>query len=256
MTPSLILIRHGEVEPAWKSICYGAMDVPLSEFGIQESIRVADQVCREFQPRLVIHSGLRRTEFLASEISKRCLADCGVIEDVRLRERNYGEWQGKTWDEVYASDPEHFHDLIGKPETYRPPHGETTNELQRRMAAWLEQIAATSRDGIRAPIIAITHSGPIAAACGQLLNLHAMEWSPWTIRCLQAVFVDQLCGARPSQCSLSSFQTAPAGERSWADKKCRTVVPNRSAEGHGPKSKRIFPTDKNCEVSHRAFPND
>ena len=219
MIPSLILIRHGEVEPAWKSICYGAMDVPLSEFGIQASIRVADQACRAFQPRLVIHSGLRRTEFLASEISKRCLADCNLMEDARLRERNYGDWQGKTWDEVYASDPEHFHDLIEKPETYRPPHGETTYELQQRMAAWLVQIAATSRDGIQAPIIAITHSGPIAAACGHLLNLHAMDWSPWTIRCLQAVFVDQLSCDQPTQCRVFEFPTGAAMQNESFDQR-------------------------------------
>ena len=219
MTPSLILIRHGEVEPQWKSICYGALDVPLSEAGVQESLRVAEQVCREFQPKLVIHSGLQRTEFLAAEISRRCQIECSVIADIRLRERNYGDWQGQTWDEVYASDPEHFHELIEKPETYRPPNGESTYELQQRMASWLEQLAATSPDGNRAPIIAITHSGPIAAACGHLLKLHAMDWSPWTIRYLQAVFVDRLSYDQPTHCRLFEFTTGAAVQNKSFDQR-------------------------------------
>ena len=57
-------------------------------------------------------SGLSCTQFLAEAIAKACSASVQVREDSRLRERNYGEWQGLTWDEAYASDPKNFHGLI------------------------------------------------------------------------------------------------------------------------------------------------
>jgi len=194
--PYLILIRHGEVEIEWKKICYGAMDVPLSETGIENSIRLAEQLCIEFQPRYIFHSGLQRTKFLASQIARCSLGNPEPIEDTRLQERDYGDWQGKSWDEVFASDPDHFHDLIEKPETYRPPQGETTSEMQARIVTWLHQIASLANNPQSSPIIAVTHSGPIAAACGHLLNLHARHWSPWTIRNLHYVAIDKMtCNA-------------------------------------------------------------
>jgi broad specificity phosphatase PhoE len=138
-------------------------------------------------PQAVFHSGLSRTRFLADEIACRAGREVRVIQDTRLRERDYGDWQGQSWQDAYHSDPKHFHDLIQKPETYRPPGGESTAEMQSRAAGWLRQTAEqppTSRSG---PIIAITHSGPIAAIAGHLLNLHATEWEPWTIGTLEAI---------------------------------------------------------------------
>ncbi len=190
--PNLLLIRHGEVEREYKSICYGQMDVPLSEAGREKSIRLAEKLCCEHRPRYIFHSGLQRTKFLATEIAQWISHDCEVIEDHRLRERDFGDWQGKSWDDIFASDPEHFHDLIEQPKSYRPPQGETTNEMQCRIVAWLDRLSLISNNPPAVPIIAISHSGPIAAACGTLLNLHARDWAPWTIRNLEAVAIDHL----------------------------------------------------------------
>jgi broad specificity phosphatase PhoE len=192
VTPCLILIRHGEVESAWKKICYGAMDVPLSESGMESSTRLADRIVADFNPRYVFHSGLHRTKFLASEIASRSTNRPELIVDTRLQERYYGDWQGKSWDEVFGSDPDHFHDLIEQPETYRPPRGETTSEMQSRITSWLRHVEYLTSDCQSWPIVAITHSGPIAAACGHLLKLHARDWGPWTLSNLQAVMFDHL----------------------------------------------------------------
>jgi broad specificity phosphatase PhoE len=184
-----ILIRHGEVEPRFKEICYGAMDVPLGENGRSQSLLRAKDLCDSAEPQAIFHSGLSRTKFLADEIARLAAADVPVTEAWRLRERNFGDWQGQSWDDVYASDPEHFNDLIEKPDTYRPPGGETTSEMQARAVQWLFQQTDESRRSSSGPIIAISHSGPIAAIAGHVQDLHATQWERWTIGNLDGIRV-------------------------------------------------------------------
>lgn len=179
----VILIRHAEVDPKWKPICYGAMDVPLSAEGFFACAGLAGAVSNDLQPTAIYHSGLMRTKHLADLIGG-FFATVSVTSDHRLRERNYGDWQGKTWDNVFQSDPDRFHDLIEDPDHYRPPGGETTTELQARVVEWFDDLCQIPSPST---IIAVSHSGPIAALAGHCLGLHARLWEPWTIGNLQAV---------------------------------------------------------------------
>ncbi len=180
----VILIRHAEVELRWKGICYGAMDVSLSQAGIEASRSLVARWA--IRPQCVVHSGLKRTKTLAEMFVDR-FPSLPVFEDHRLRERNYGDWEGRTWDEVFASDPDHFHDLIDQPSTYRPPAGETTSEMLERLSHWYREL--TEQEDLRS-IVAISHSGPIAALCGSLLGLPANQCCPWTIANLESIRID------------------------------------------------------------------
>ncbi len=183
----MTLIRHGEVEPKWKTICYGAMDVPLSRAGLAASQSLATRLAAQVCPAAIYHSDLQRTRTLAKMIAEACTGRVSIIADARLRERNYGQWQGRSWDEAYASDPDNFIGLIEAPDTYRPPAGETTSEMQQRVVQWYEQCLPRHRQS--GPVMAISHSGPIAALAGHLLGLHARDWQPWTIGNLESIHI-------------------------------------------------------------------
>lgn len=178
----LIMIRHAEVEARWKSICYGASDVPLSEAGLLQSQRLADRWKHRPQPICVYHSGVRRTELLARMIAGH-FPSLNLVADARLCERDYGDWQGKGWDEVYAADPD-FDRLIHQPDSYRPPRGESTSVMQSRIAAWFASVIKSTSEGT---VVAISHSGPMAALAGHCLNLHASQWEPWMMKPLEAI---------------------------------------------------------------------
>ena len=178
----ILLIRHAEVALRWKGICYGAMDVSLSNAGKEASDQLAGKLFNKCKPRAIYHSGLSRTRYLADRIACFGNGDIDVREDTRLRERNYGLWQGLTWDAAYESDPDHFHDLVQKPDTYRPPEGETTSEMQQRMIEWLNE-----RESDTYPIIVVSHSGPIAALIGYLQRLHATQWESCMVKNLEAI---------------------------------------------------------------------
>jgi len=196
----LILIRHGEVDLAWKGICYGALDVPLSNKGMDQSLQLAKLICQRWKPSEIYHSGLTRTQFLAEAIAQACPAMAQVKEDIRLRERNYGDWQGRTWDEAYATDPENFHGLIEAPDSYRPPGGESTSEVQHRAISWLMECHTVNANG---PIMAVAHSGSIASIAGHVLRLHSRDWAPWTIKTLECLsFTHPECVDSDSQYSV------------------------------------------------------
>jgi broad specificity phosphatase PhoE len=168
-------------------------DAPLSWNGISESRMFAERflmkwgsevVANSPQAHLIVfYSGLQRTETLANALVETFGFEKALV-DTRLRERNYGQWQGKSWDDAYNSDPEHFHDLVDRPDTYRPPDGETTTEMQQRIVSWYEEIS-TRFTG--AEIVAVSHSGPIAALAGHILHLAANQWSPWIIGNLESI---------------------------------------------------------------------
>ncbi len=182
--PEFILIRHGEVQPQYKKICYGASDVPLSDEGRRRSLELAGHVAEHYPPVVVFHSDLQRTSILADAISTAAGDACCCIADIRLQERDYGAWQGMTWDEAYQSDPDNFHHLIEQPDTYCPPGGETTTAMQDRMFAWYDETRQRYA-GRNVSIIAVSHSGPITALLGWLLGLHATRWQPWMPAYLQ-----------------------------------------------------------------------
>jgi broad specificity phosphatase PhoE len=181
-TNRIILVRHGAISSQWKGICYGGQDVPLCERWMAESDSLVRQLA-SLGPTVIFHSGLSRSRWLAEKVLMNGTGynqACELLEDVRLRERNFGDWEGKSWDDVYASDPDNFHGLIEKPDTYRPPGGETTTELQRRVVQWYQQNSL--HESLEAKtVIAITHSGPIAALAGHLLKLTPEHWAPWML---------------------------------------------------------------------------
>lgn len=185
----LTLIRHGEVEGCWKKICYGAMDVPLSEKGQQNSRHLASRLAIEPPPQFIFHSDLMRTRFLAEQIALAFPSEIPVVADTRLRERDYGQWQGLSWDEAYACDPDHFQDLIDGPDTYCPPNGETTSAMQNRIVSWYQQQVADPDNMMDAKIIAISHSGPIASLAGWLTGTAANQWTPWMLKPLESISV-------------------------------------------------------------------
>jgi Histidine phosphatase superfamily (branch 1) len=107
----LVLVRHTVVAEAWRTRCYGATDVPLG----QEGRLLARQLARElasWRPALVYCSPLRRARLLAARIAKE--ADVPLRTDSRLAERNFGSWEGRSWDEIYAETGSRTRTLFGQ----------------------------------------------------------------------------------------------------------------------------------------------
>ncbi|MGV3482879.1 MAG: histidine phosphatase family protein [Planctomycetaceae bacterium] len=191
-TRKLVMVRHGAISQDWKGICYGQRDVPLCPTWQTGCMPLVDKLAA-LRPSLVFHSGLERTHWLARQVAARQTSSAvTAIGDQRLRERNFGDWEGRAWDEVYNENSEHFHGLVQKPDVYRPPNGETTTEMQQRVGAWFDSLPE------HGPVIlAISHSGPIASLAGRLLDLHAAQWNDWLLGYGDAIVVESSPGDQP-----------------------------------------------------------
>jgi len=167
MPRRLIVVRHGEVAARWRGVCYGRTDVELSDTGLLQSRAAAERLAGG-PIDIVWHSGLVRTCILAELLAARTGARC--IKALALQERDFGAWEGRCWDAVYAETGAAMDGMMLSPDTFRPPGGETTYQLRDRVLAWYRSLP---EDG---SFVAVTHGGPIAALRGTLTGEFPSGW--------------------------------------------------------------------------------
>ncbi|HTZ38255.1 MAG TPA: histidine phosphatase family protein [Stellaceae bacterium] len=150
------LLRHGEHDVQGR-ICAGRMPgVALSERGRAE----AEDAARRLAPRgiaAIYASPLERAQQTAAIVGQRLDLPVGVLDD--LVELDFGEWTGKTFDEV-RQDPR-----WPAWATHRSlsciPGGETMRAVQRRVVEALMEIRERHpRDGV----VVVSHGDVIRAA--------------------------------------------------------------------------------------------
>lgn len=108
--------------------------------------------------RRVVTSPLKRARQTAAIISKAC--DCALVEDERLMELNYGEWDGMPLADVPPSFWKSWRSDIA----FTPPGGESLADVALRMH---EVMAECSDSGEE--LVLVTHVAPIKAAVAAVL---------------------------------------------------------------------------------------
>jgi alpha-ribazole phosphatase/probable phosphoglycerate mutase len=157
----LLLIRHAEPDEAARGRCYGRLDVGLSPTGLASAERLAD--------------GLRPVELDAVYVSPRlravqtatALGGSRVVDD-RLRELDFGQFDGRTYDEIEREHPEFFRSWMETPTLVRFPGGESYAELRERVSVALDDIVTASNDKT---VALVSHGGVIRAALAIALGL-------------------------------------------------------------------------------------
>lgn len=163
----LRLVRHTLVSAAWRTRCYGATNVPLSAEGRSAARTLAHELAG-WRPDLVFASPLRRAWWLAALVAQ--MAGVPLRIDARLSERNFGSWEGRTWDDIHAETGDAMMGMLTAADTFRPGGGETTSELRQRVLAWQSELPPEQN------VLAICHGGPIAAMVGTAQGLEPKDW--------------------------------------------------------------------------------
>lgn len=144
------LVRHTRPEVA-SDVCYGSTDLQLAESFVTESRAVisALSACD-----VLVSSPLQRCRILADAISEAFGA--AVTVDARLREMDFGRWEGKRWSEIPRNEVAMWsEDFLHA----RPHGGESVAMLRTRTQAALADYRSDSQH-----CILVTHSGVIKAA--------------------------------------------------------------------------------------------
>ncbi len=183
----LWLVRHAAplVPPG---TCYGAWDVPADA---QATCAAAEQLSTALPPGTrVAYSTLQRCELLAHEL-QALRPDLTFTPDARLREMDFGRWEGKTWDAIGKSDIDAW---VAGFATHAPGGGESLAHMLRRVAAALQTAQAwRAEQGVK-DVAWITHAG--VARCVTWLQqrgesalprsedwpVAAPGWGEWEIR--------------------------------------------------------------------------
>jgi broad specificity phosphatase PhoE len=151
----LVLARHGETEWNRTHRWQGFTGPSLTDLGRQQAERLAISL-----PAVdaIYSSDTTRVRETASIIASHL--DLPVIEDARLREVNFGEWESLTREEIN----DRYSDVIDRWDaggmTKAPPGGETDTAMAARVLEALHEIAAKH---VGQHVLVVTSGGPIRA---------------------------------------------------------------------------------------------
>jgi probable phosphoglycerate mutase len=161
----IIAIRHGET--AWNidTRIQGQLDIPLNPTGRWQASRVAQALAGE-SIQAIYASDLLRAWETAGAIAEAT----GLTRQAHqgLRERGFGEFQGKTFAEIEALWPEQSRQWRARHPEWAPPGGESLSALRVRIVQTACELAARHRGE---QIVMVAHGGVMdvlyRAATGQ-----------------------------------------------------------------------------------------
>ncbi|MCM2532699.1 histidine phosphatase family protein [Neobacillus pocheonensis] len=155
----IVLVRHGETNENAAHCYLGHFDAELNDNGRKQLSLFTEklkQVTPIDSPSLYssdLSRAMESAQIIGGEIQLR------PVSEFPLRELNFGDWEGKTYDDIFLQDQKHLEMWIQDPFTVAPPNGETLQQLGKRFDDWLDhQLLNINQNKT---IIMVSHGGPI-----------------------------------------------------------------------------------------------
>ena len=162
----IFLLRHGQIQGSEKKRFIGRTDVHLDQTGIQQAL-YWKKAFSSVTVKTIYSSSL-----------ERCTITAGVIANGKpiatvpaLNEINMGEWDGKSFDDIKQSLPREFEKRGQMIDQFRPPRGESFQDLQERVWPFFENL----REKQTGPILVVTHAGVIRVMMCGIMGLNLKE---------------------------------------------------------------------------------
>ena len=141
---TLYFVRHGETDWNAAARYQGQVDIPLNDKGRGQALRngltlkanVPNAAALDY-----ISSPLGRTRETMDILRDALgLPRDGVRYDDRLREMNYGHWEGQLAADLPKTDPEGVAERARDWWHWRPIGGESYEDLTLRIKAWVDTV--------------------------------------------------------------------------------------------------------------------
>ena len=141
---TLYFLRHGETDWNAAARYQGQVDIPLNDKGRAQARRNGEAL-RLILPNPsaldYVTSPLGRTRETMSIVRTALgLSIDGVRHDARLREMNYGHWEGQLASDLPQTDPEGMAERARDWWHWRPIGGESYEDLTERVRDWLDTV--------------------------------------------------------------------------------------------------------------------
>jgi len=170
MSRRIILWRHGRTEWNVAGRVQGQTDVPLDDVGLKQAREAAARLAT-LAPDKILSSDLSRAADTAAELSR--LTGLPVETDPRLRELEFGEREGLTWDEAWEQLPEGMQAWIDGDET-QIPGSETHHQAGLRFAEALND--HLTRLGDDETLVVVAHGGVARVGACAFLGFPVDTW--------------------------------------------------------------------------------
>ncbi|BBX73130.1 bifunctional RNase H/acid phosphatase [Mycobacterium shinjukuense] len=170
----LLLLRHGQTELSAQRRYSGRGNPALNEVGWRQAGLAARYLAQRGGISAIISSPLQRAYDTAATAARALGLDVTVDEDVI--ETDFGAWEGLTFGEASARDPE-LHRRWLRDSSAKPPGGESFDEVLRRVRRGRDRIIAGHQGRT---VLVVSHVTPIKmllrlaldAGAGVLYRLH------------------------------------------------------------------------------------
>ena len=150
----IIAIRHGETTWNVDGRIQGHLDIPLNDTGLWQAEQAARALADE-SIAAIYSSDLLRAHVTAQAVAK--VSGAPLHTHQGLRERCFGDFQGRTFKDVEASQPEDAQLWRTRNPAYAPPGGgDSLIALRERIASTVDQIA---RQHEGEQIVLVAHGG-------------------------------------------------------------------------------------------------
>ncbi len=166
----LLLVRHGETEFNSTQRFYGQSDVELNETGIRQVERLRHRLATE-KIDIIYSSDLRRALVTAEAIASR--HQLAVTTCPELREMNFGECEGLTFEEICQLYPEIAELWTNWNLQTKFPGGESVDELNARVSKFLGRLKEHAPEQT---ILIVAHSAPLRLLLCHLLGIELWHW--------------------------------------------------------------------------------
>jgi broad specificity phosphatase PhoE len=146
----IALLRHGPTDWNAQRRIQGHTDIALSDEGLRQmqGLRVPFPAARIFSSPL-----------LRARQSAAAMGFDDPILDARLMEQNWGRWEGMSLEAITEQEGKDAFIRAGRRGLFRPPGGESIDEVVARVDGFLRDASREDNDAI-----AITHMGVLRAA--------------------------------------------------------------------------------------------
>ena len=170
----LLLIRHGITEYNSARRFAGYSDIDMSATGYGQIEKLRDRLADE--PIDVVYSSdLRRATGTAEVISAK--RKVGIVTCSELREMNYGNAEGLTFEEIRRLYPEVAELIVNFNLRLEFPGGESFEGFIARTTKFLDRLKHHTPEQT---ILVVSHSGPLRVLVCYLLGIDQNHW--WQVR--------------------------------------------------------------------------
>lgn len=132
----IFLTRHSQTQWNKEKRLQGRKDSPLTKQGI-DNAKALKEYIQNIHFDYVYSSPILR----AYHTAKIIFEDQNIIQDDRLMEMNFGDFEGRKISDILKTDYELYYQLWHEPEKFTCiPHGETYDQIIERVTSFLKDI--------------------------------------------------------------------------------------------------------------------